>query len=482
MAENMKLKLLTESEVSALYEKCIYLLSSKGVKVTNHQEALKILDKGGAQVDYDNEQVKFPREVIEDALRSVPNSIAMAGQIEENDFTLPDAKGVFCVSTATGPPIYVEPETQTRRDVTLADVAEWGQLSSVLDEINAVHFPSPQDTPEETTDVYALKTLFENTTKHIITQPYSRESIKYLFELAIAAAGSEEAFKKRPSMSILSATRPPLILDELHTESTLQASRYGAPICANPLAIAGATSPITMAGTALQSSTEILGRLIMSQLFQPGSPVIARPIYFMLDLSTGRTLQSPVEAMLGSAATIQFIKEAFNIPTMTFGFSNDSYISDGQAMLEIAYTGILVALAGCDLVHAAGCLDVIIAASPVQLVTDNKIAKMLKRIISGIKVDDDTMAWKEISDTDFGGNFLELSHTLKHCRETLCSGLSVSQPRDDWLASGGKDLYARMVDEYKEVKKTCKPRKLPDDVRKEFDSIVKRADEDLRRK
>jgi hypothetical protein len=39
-----------------------------------------------------------------------------------------------------------------------------------------------------------------------------------------------------------------------------------------------------------------------------------------------------------------------------------------------------------------------------------------------------------------------------------------------------------MVDEYKEVKKTCKPRKLPDDVRKEFDSIVKRADEDLRRK
>ena len=283
-------------------------------------------------------------------------------------------------------------------------------------------------------------------------------------------------------MSILSCTLPPLIFDDLHTESTLQASRYGAPICANPLANAGATSPITMAGTALQSSTEILGRLIMSQIFQPGSPVIARPIYFALDLSTGRTLQSPVEAMLGSAATIQFIKEAFNIPTMTFGFSSDSYISDGQTMFEVAYAGLLVALAGCDLVHAAGCLDVIKAASPVQLVTDNKIAKVLKRIVSGVKVDDDTMAWKEIFDTDFGGNFLEQAHTLKHCREMLRSGLSVTQPRDAWLSAGGKDLYARMLDEYKNIKKTLKPRELPSDVRKEFDSIVKRADDNLRRK
>ena len=476
MTTGLHLNLLSAEEVGNMYDKCLHLLSTKGIKIV-HQEALKALDKGGAQVDFENERVRFPVDMIEEALRTVPKSVTLAGQIEENDITLPDPKGLFFVHTATGSPNYITPDSY--HPTTLADVAEWGQLASVLEEINVTGFLSPQDVPEATSDIHGLKTVLENTTKHIIIQPYTAEAVKYLLELGLTAAGSKEALKDRMIISIFACTLPPFVFDTVHSEVVLQASRLGVPIYANPLSNAGATSPITIAGTVLQNGVEVLGKLVMSQIFQPGTPVIARPIFFTLDMLTGRLLQSSFEAIMGGAAVVQFIKEAFHIPTNTWGFGSDSYIPDGQAVVDVLTRGLLVSLSGGDLLAGAGQLNNGIADSPVQLMIDNKITKVLKRVKQGIKVDDDYLAWKEILDTEPGGHYLELAHTLKHCREALRTGLSVTQPRDTWLAEGGKDLHTRIAEEYRELKKKLVPRQLTEDVKKELSRIVKQADDSL---
>ena len=476
MTTGLHLNLLSAEEVGNMYDKCLHLLSTKGIKIL-HQEALKALDKGGAQVDFENERVRFPVDMIEEALRTVPKSVTLAGQIEENDITLPDPKGLFFVHTATGSPNYITPDSY--HPTTLTDVAEWGQLASVLEEINVTGFLSPQDVPEATSDIHGLKTVLENTTKHIIIQPYTAEAVKYLLELGLTAAGSKEALKDRMIISIFACTVPPFVFDTVHSEVVLQASRLGVPIYANPLSNAGATSPITIAGTVLQNGVEVLGKLVMSQIFQPGTPVIARPIFFTLDMLTGRLLQSSFEAIMGGAAVVQFIKEAFHIPTNTWGFGSDSYIPDGQAIVDVLTRGLLVSLSGGDLLAGAGQLNNGIADSPVQLMIDNKITKVLKRVKQGIKVDDDYLAWKEILDTEPGGHYLELAHTLKHCREALRTGLSVTQPRDTWLAEGGKGLHTRIAEDYRELKKKLVPRQLPEDVKKELSRVVKHADEHL---
>ena len=476
MTTNLRLELFTAEEVGNMYGKCLHLLSTKGVKIA-HQEALKILANAGAQVNFDDERVKFSKDIIEEALRTVPHSVKLAGRSEENDFTLPEPGGLFYTHTASGCPNYAEPDNY--HPTTLADVAEWAQLASVLDEITITSFLSAQDVPEATADIHGLRTVLENTSKHIIVQPYSAEAIKYLLELSLAVAGSKEALKKRPVISSFACTLPPFVFDTVHTEVVLQASRLGVPIYANPLANAGATSPITIPGMILQSSTEILGQLVMSQLFQAGTPVIARPVSLALDMSTGRILLSSIESSLGGAAVVQFVKEAFHIPAYTHGFGTDSYIVDGQAMLDKLLMGLLVDLAGGDILTGAGQIDVAIAASPVQLIIDNELAKILKRVRSGIKIDDDTLAWKEILGIEPGGHYLELTHTLRHCREALRSELPVTQPRDNWIAGGSRDLHARMVEEYKELKKKLQPQPLSEEVKKELNRIVKQADEHL---
>ena len=68
MGNNIRIRLLTDDDVGMMYEKCVEYLSSKGTKIIEHPEALKLLDRQGAQVDFDGGQVRFSKDVIEEAL------------------------------------------------------------------------------------------------------------------------------------------------------------------------------------------------------------------------------------------------------------------------------------------------------------------------------------------------------------------------------------------------------------------------------
>jgi len=195
---------------------------------------------------------------------------------------------------------------------------------------------------------------------------------------------------------------------------------------------------------------------------------------------TGRSLQSTVEAVLADMAIVQFIKDAFHVPVNVYAFGTDSAIPDGQSMIETTLQGLLVFEAGSDILSGAGMVDSFLGISPVQMVIDNMLVGILKRIDSGVKVDDDTLAWKEIFDTvPMSGHYLERAHTLKHCRDAIRPELFVRAPAQVWRLEGGKDLYARALDRYKELEKKLKPLELPKEVQREINRVVEQADECL---
>lgn len=476
MATDSRLRLLTTEEVGTIYDKCVDFLINKGVKVT-HPQALKVLNKAGAWVDFKNERIQFSKDIIETALRSVPRNLTLAGANKSHDLSIPSPDGGFYVVTATGAVSYLDPESNTYRDVTLSYVEEWAQLCEVLNDISGVFFPFPKDVPLETADIHALKATLENTGKHILVQPYSFESLEYLFELAVVVSGSKEAMKKRPIINMVSCALPPLSFKPMDIEALILATRHGVPIFAASLPSAGGTSPITIPGTVLQSGIEILVLLVISQLIEPGAPFIGNPVAFTLDMVTGRNVLASVEAVLCEAASAQYVKEAYKIPTAPFGYATDSPVPDGQSMADRLLLGLLVAMGDSDILTEAGQLEAGLVCSSVQLIIDDILARMLKRAHLGVKVDDDTLAWKEIFEITPGSHYLEQSHTLKHCREALRTELFLRQSREDWLSEGGKDMVARAGDKYRELKKKLKPQPLPEDVKKELSKIVKRADE-----
>ena len=479
MANISQLKLLSPEEVSTIYDKSLELLSGKGVRI-DHPQALKMLDKEGAQVDFDSRQVRFSRDMIETALQKVPHSWMLAGRNERKDIILPNPNGAFYVRNGSGAVSYLDPDSNTYHDMTVAYVKKCGQLMEALDQIDLCAFPSPKDAPEETADIHALKALLENTSKHINIQPYSVGSVEYLLELGVVVAGGKEALRKKPVISLTPNAFSPLTIKDVDTEIIVQACRYGVPIQVATLPSAGATSPATIAGTVLQTSIELLAMIVCIQLINPGNPVFAFPCLFTMDMVTGRSLQSTVEAVLADMATVQFIKDAYHVPVNVYAFGTDSAVPDGQSMIETTLQGLLVFEAGSDILSGAGMVDSFLGISPVQMVIDNMLVGIFRRINSGVKVDDDTLAWKEILDiVPMTGHYLEQAHTLKHCRDAIRPELFVRAPAQVWRLEGSKDLYVRALDKFKELEKKMKPLELPEDVQREINRVVKQADERL---
>lgn len=474
--------ILSAQEVANIYDKCLEFLIKKGVKV-EHPPALKMLDKAGAWVDFKNQQVRFSKEIIEAALRSVPREILLASRNERFDMLISYPRKSIYMGTTCGNPGYLEPESNTYRETDMACVAEWAQLAEVLDDIHMLSFPSAKDVAFETADIHALKTTFENSTKHVLVLWHNRESLEYLFELAVAVAGSKESLRKRPIINIPCCSIPPFRFAPADMEALILSARYGVPIMAPSIPSAGGTSPITIAGTVLQSGIEILALLVMSQLIEPGTPFIGNPVTLSIDMASGKYSVASVESILGNAACAKFTKDAFKIPTGLWAYTTDSLAPNGQSMMDKVLLCLLEYMAGGDILFEAGQLAADLVLSPIQLIIDDTIAKLLKRLILGVKVDEDTLAWTEIWDTLPGSHYLGRTHTLRHCREALQLGLLDRQSKDlsreNWVSLGRKSLHDRALDKYRELRTGFCPLELPEDVRKEMDLILRQAEKHL---
>ena len=316
MATTSHIKVLTPEEENNMFEKCLEFLSKKGV-VFRHQEVLKLLDKAGAEVDLERESIKFPRDVIEEALRTVPHSLMLASSDGSRDCVLPHPQGLFYTRNGTGSHLWVDPGTNAYREVMLADVTEWAQLTHLLDDMDFTAIIDPQDVPNETRDIYAVKAIMENTSKHLQVQAFTGESVKYIIEMAIAAVGSAEELSKRPVIDIFCDSTTPYVYKPMDGEILLQLCHHGMPINAQSLPSAGGTSPITIAGTVLVASLEVLALLVMSQMIRPGIPVFGSSSLYTIDMATGMTTPGSIEAILCSAAFVQFVKDCFHVPTYT---------------------------------------------------------------------------------------------------------------------------------------------------------------------
>ena len=476
---NSRVTFFNQGQFELMKTRVFELLDQRGVRM-DHPQVLQLLRQAGANVDVDTKIVRFSKSFLEEQLRQVPPIITLAGRTDKHKLEIPGPDGTFCTRTNTGGQSWIELDSGRYRPVTAADVAAWARLADRLEHIGFCAFPVPSDVPAATLDVHALSLMLKNIEKHIWVQPYTHESVEYLIELAKAAAGGADALKANPLVSFITCSLTPLEFKAMDLEIILQCARCGIPLHACSLPGAGATAPVTMPGVVLLSTAEILAMVAVAQVIEPGTPVIATPLIFSTDMMSGRSLQSSVESMQGAALAIQFIKTAFELPTHTYGIGSDSPVLDGQSTSEGALRCMTMALSGADILGAAGQLEVATTISPVQLAIDNEVLGMVKRMISKIDFDDETMAWQELLNAEPGSQFLSNEHTFRHCRDGLMPLNFIRMTRDGWHAKGEIDLNARVTEFCKDILAKAEPVALPENMARELDSIVSRADTKLR--
>jgi len=155
-------------------------------------------------------------------------------------------------------------------------------------------------------------------------------------------------------------------------------------------------------------------------------------------------------------------------------------VPDAQAGHEKTLTGMCAAMAGANLIYGAGMLDSGLIFSYAQLVIDNDIFKMIRKVMQGMRADDENLAVDIIKSVGPGGDFLMQDHTMKYMR-TLPSvpNLIDRGNRENWLASGEKGLAEKAAEKAAEILANHKPVPLSDETKSALRSVVEESDAEM---
>ena len=101
----------------------------------------------------------------------------------------------------------------------------------------------------------------------------SRKRARDCIEMAKIALQTDDAgLAARPGLIAGINTNSPLLLDDSQAEGLIEMARAGQPVHVTPFTLAGAMSPVTIAGALAQQTAEAMGVIAFSQMLRPGAP------------------------------------------------------------------------------------------------------------------------------------------------------------------------------------------------------------------
>ncbi|MCW3783372.1 trimethylamine methyltransferase family protein [Defluviimonas salinarum] len=470
---------LDAGDLDILKARVVELLSDYGVVVL-HPEARARLIKAGAREGTGADRLRLPRELIAEALAATPKAARLAGKKRGLDLVLPRPDGGFVMRTGTGAHGYVDPRDTKYRNMDLTAVSEIAAVANTLDEVGFIAHPFVHGVPEKTADIHSYGRLIARTDKHVWMQPYQWENVDYLMKIAAIAAGGEAELRANPITSVITCSFTPLEFKYMDTHVIIEAGKYGVPLHACSLPSSGGTAPLSTASMAVMAAAEIVGMTVMAHVLAPGTPVIATPLMFTLDMRTGSALQSCVESLQAANMSIQLMKQGFGMMAHTYGSGSDTPDVDHQSMAERALITETVALAGADILGGVGQLECATVFSPVQAVLDNEVGAMMRRFLRKPTFDAESLNWEEMMRIRQGGHFLDSAHTIETCRDQLQPQVFLRQGRDDYEKSGRRTAFdAAREAALAAIAAAPEEGVLSEDQRKEIAALAAHADEHI---
>ncbi len=435
-------KPLTNKQVKQIHDASLAILENTGVEV-EEPEALRQFKEAGANID--GNRVRLPRSLVEEAVDKAPSRVVLAGRNPKHDLILEGAR----VHLGTGGAALkvLDLETGKIRKAILRDVADTARLVDALDNIHFYLLPIyPTDLPVETVEINKYYVALANTTKHIQAGAYTIQGIRDVVEMCTHISGGVEPLHERPIVSFITSWMiSPLKFATEVTKLLIEICRQRMPVVLSAAPMAGSTAPVTLAGMLAQLNAEQLAGLVLTQLVQPGCPVLIGPIPATTDLRSGKYLGGSVELGLCNAAITQ-LAHFYQVPIYNSAGMTDAKLPDIQAGVEKAQSVIQVALAGANFIHhAAGMLENMSTIAYEQFVIDNEILGMAMRAVRGIEVNDETLALQVIDRVGPGGHYLMDEHTLRYMRTEHHQPSAVFNRlgREIWEQTGASDTWAR---------------------------------------
>jgi trimethylamine--corrinoid protein Co-methyltransferase len=293
---------------------------------------------------------------------------------------------------------------------------------------------SAQDMPPETRGLHEIKVIWENSTKHVQTESiYNEREGRAAIEMAAIIAGGREELRKRPVLSLMQCSAPPLGHDGGSLDAALVAAEAGVPTGFMTMAANLTTGPATLAGNLAVGNAEVIAATALLQLAYPGAPVFYAAAQTASDPRTGAYTGGGPEDFLYGAAT-NVLADFYNIPLSMGSFATGAKEPNWQAGVENSLSTFMASIVMSDMLLGVGLLHGSRIWSYAQMMLDCEIFAIIRKTMQGIVVDDETLALDTIAAVGPGGNFLTQKHTLRHMRELFVHQFMDRRPYNEWEA------------------------------------------------
>lgn len=310
------LSIFSDDELYAIHCATLDVLKNCGIKIYS-KEAQDIYDGGGAVIERKSNIVKIPPYMVEDAIRSAPSTILLAGRNPKNDIVL-EANRTGFTNFGEGVAI-IDPYTKEYRSTTKKDTGDVARVCDALDAID-VHerAVAAQDCPPEVAPLHEVEVNLANTSKHLFQGCGGVKNLRNIVEMCAAVVGGKDKLRERPIYSCITCPVSPLQLVTESTDVIIECARLGVPINILSMALAGGTSPVTLAGTLVTHNAEVLGGIVLSQLTCKGAPVIYGSSTTIMDLKyTTTPVGCPELGMIN--ASVAKLAQYYMLPSWVAG-------------------------------------------------------------------------------------------------------------------------------------------------------------------
>ncbi len=471
-------EVLTEEEIEAIYFSALRVLYETGVRVYE-EEGVEVAHAGGAIVEDttdDSSLVKIPPWMVDKALSTLPRKVVVTGPDRKYRMELYKDQMYFGAGSDT--PFTWDPYTGERRRAKYEDVKNFAKIAQAMPNMDFhMSLGIVQDTNVGTYDRWQYLAMLEGTSKPINITAVDLDGLRDQLEMAYVRVGGKEEFEKGPIFSLYIEPVSPLSHSEEVVQKLLFATDHGIPFVYTPCPLAGATSPCTLAGTAVQALTESLFGIVLSQLRKPGAPLIIGGLMSNMDMRTTVYCYGSPEMALLSAAYTQITKW-LGVPEYETAGCSDAKLFDEQAALEATFNVTTAGLVGGNMIHDVGYLEQGLTSSMEMMVASNEIIDRLKRIMKGIPVNDETKALDVMDEVGPGGHYLEHDHTYDRFRDLIWHGeLTDRQNWENWDLGGRETFKDRVHAKVLEILEADTEPLLDEDMYNELRRICEVADE-----
>jgi trimethylamine--corrinoid protein Co-methyltransferase len=472
------IELASEEQMQMLHDTSMRILSELGIRVMS-ATVMDIFEEAGAIVDRETSIIRIDESIVMEAVCKAPSTFTLTSRNPEKKLTI--GGNNLCFGLVAGPP-NVHDRINGRRSGNLADYENFIRLAH---HFNAIHLignqvTSPMELPANNRhlDTYRANLTFSDLPFHCtaIGRGRAMDGIKMM---AIARGISIEEMKTDPGVITIISVNSPRLFDDAMADGLIAMAQHGQPVTVTPFTLMGAMTPVTLPAALAQQNAEALFGLTLTQLVNPGAPVMYGAFTSNVDMRSGAPAFGTPENTKANMIAGQLARR-YKLPYRTSN-TNASNAVDLQATYETSMATWGAVMGGGNMIyHAAGWLEGGLTASYEKLILDVEILQNMMEFLKPIDFSEDALGFEAIKSVQTGGHFFGAQHTMDRYETAFYRPiLSDWTNYETWEAAGAHEAIDRATGLWQKALAEYEEPVMDPAVREELDAYVARRKEEI---